>query len=593
MNNSEVENKILKAFSNATPDVLSAVLDDCKSKKGKIISMNEIKKTSSLPRILAIAAAFVFLIAGVVGVTLSTAGNKVYTTVSLDVNPGIEIEVNKNEKVLSVTPLNDDARIVVEGLDFKDSSLNVAVNALVGSMLKHGYLNELANSILVSVEGSNSLALRQKLSNEINAILSSAAFNGAVLSQAIDADAELAAMAEEYGITIGKAQLIRSIIKINDTYTVKSLVSLNINELNLLLESGKLNISGIDAVGKPADAAFIGIEEAKRIAAEHAGLDLGNAYSVSCHLDCDDGRMIYEVDILFAVEAGGYAIHEFEIDAELGTVLDYDFETSPSIPDEFVTPAPVEELGITADEAKRIAFNHAGVEENDAYGIKVKFDYENGIPCYEVEFKSAGYEYEYDIDARDGSILSIDKDRDDDYFTATQQPSTPVPTAEPTNAPNPTPKPSQSVYIGNERAKQIALSHAGMSESEITNLKVKFDYDDGIAVYEVEFETLRYEYDYEIDARSGAIIEYDRDTKDDNAGTPPQSDVITHEEAKQVAFKRAGINPSSAYELEIEFDYDDGVAVYDVEFKSAGYEYSVKINAVTGKVIEYECEYDD
>lgn len=588
MNSREIESKVFKAFSNATPDVLSAVLEDCKSKKGKIISMNEVKKSSALPRILAIAAAFVFLIAGVVGISFS-AGNKVYTTVSLDVNPGIEITVNRNEKVLSVTPLNDEARIVVEGLDFKGSSLDVAVNAIIGSMLKHGYLNELANSILVSVEGGNSIALRQRLSDEINAILSGAAFNGAVLSQAVEVDAELTAMADEYGITVGKAQLIRSIISIDAAYTVKSLVALNINELNLLLESGKLNISGIDSVGKPVDAAFIGTEEAKRIAAEHAGLDLGTAHSVSCHLDCDDGRMVYEVEILFAVEAGGYAVHEFEIDAARGTVLDYDFETSSSVPDEFATPAPVDESLITADEAKGIALGHAGIEETAAYGLKVKFDYENGIPCYEVEFKSSGYEYEYDIDARNGSILSVDKDRDDDYFTATQQPSTPAPTAEPTNAP----KPTQSVYIGSERAKQIALNHAGIGESEITNCKVKFDYDDGLAIYEVEFETSSYEYDYEINARSGAIIECDREARDDDS-TPPQSgNVITHEEAKQIAFRRAGVSAGSVSELEVEFDYDDGIAVYEIEFKSAGYEYSVKINAVTGDVIEYDCEYDD
>lgn len=69
-------------------------------------------------------------------------------------------------------------------------------------------------------------------------------------------------------------------------------------------------------------------------------------------------------------------------------------------------------------------------------------------------------------------------------------------------------------YIGIERAKQIALNHAGLRASRVYFTKQKFDIDDGIAIYEIEFMYGRYEYEYEIDAASGRILEWNREIDD-------------------------------------------------------------------------------
>ena len=73
------------------------------------------------------------------------------SVIDIDVNPSVEIRINRGEKVLSATALNEDAETVLRGMDLRNVDLNVAVNAIIGSMLKNGYLTSAGNAICVSV----------------------------------------------------------------------------------------------------------------------------------------------------------------------------------------------------------------------------------------------------------------------------------------------------------------------------------------------------------------------------------------------------------------------------------------------------------
>ena len=70
---------------------------------------------------------------------------------------------------------------------------------------------------------------------------------------------------------------------------------------------------------------------------------------------------------------------------------------------------------------------------------------------------------------------------------------------------------TSSGLIGLTKAKQIALSRAGVSSSNAYFTKAKLDYDDGVRVYEIEFYAGNYEYELEIGAKSGNVLSYDRD----------------------------------------------------------------------------------
>ena len=198
------------------------------------------------------------------------------STVSLDVNPSIEIQVNEKNRVLDVVPMNEDGKTIIGEMDFRGNGLDVTVNALIGSMLKNGFISEISNSILVSVDSDDpekSVSLREMLAAEIENLLSTSTFSGAVLTQGVTQTEELQKLAEEYGITLGKAQLINQIITQNTKYTFEDLASLTINELNLISETGNLNLENVTSTGTASDKQYIGEAKAKEIALNHAGVD--------------------------------------------------------------------------------------------------------------------------------------------------------------------------------------------------------------------------------------------------------------------------------------------------------------------------------
>ena len=141
---------------------------------------------------------------------------------------------------------------------------------------------------------------------------------------------------------------------------------------------------------------------------------------------------------------------------------------------------------ISADKAKKIALGDAKLAEKDVTFVKVELELEDNRLVYDVEFYSGNVEYDYDIDAVSGAIVSADKDIENYVIPA--QPSTEA----------------QASEISVEKAKQIALSHAGVGSARFT--KAKIDYENGVKVYEIEFKVGNMEYEYDINVVNGAIV---------------------------------------------------------------------------------------
>ena len=145
---------------------------------------------------------------------------------------------------------------------------------------------------------------------------------------------------------------------------------------------------------------------------------------------------------------------------------------------------------ISADKAKKIALGDAKLAEKDVTFVKVELELEDNRLVYDVEFYSGNVEYDYDIDAVNGAIVSADKDIENYVIPA--QPSAEAPTK------------AQASEISVEKAKQIALSHAGVGSARFT--KAKIDYENGVKVYEIEFKVGNMEYEYDINVVNGAIV---------------------------------------------------------------------------------------
>ena len=374
---------------------------------------------------------------------------KVTSKVGIDVNPSVELKINQKEKVLEVIANNEDGKKIISDMDLKGSDINVAVNALIGSMVKNGYITELANSILISVENNDNTkaeTLRQEILNQINME------NISIISQTVNEEQELTDLANQYNISLGKVKIIKQIIANNNLLTFDQLASLSINELNLILKDENTS-------GTASQKAYIGEDKAKEIALNHANVTSVTNYKIE--LDFDD-VMVYEIE--FKANNKEY---DYEINATTGDIIEYEID------DKNYTNNSNTTSKITNDEAKKIALNHANVTNI--------FDYEIELDGnkYEIEFNANNKEYDYEIDATTGKIIKYSIDNN--Y-----------------KEPNP--------IITKDEAKKIALNHAN-----VTNI---FDYeielDDN--KYEIEFKSGNKEYDYEINATTGKIIEYEIDT---------------------------------------------------------------------------------
>ncbi len=153
------------------------------------------------------------------------------------------------------------------------------------------------------------------------------------------------------------------------------------------------------------------------------------------------------------------------------------------------SPSGQTEIGEEA--AKQTALSDAGVSESDTVYLSVKRDFDDGRLLYDVEFYAGSTEYDYEIDAYSGSVLSFDQDIE--HYS-------------------PDPAPASDAAVSLEAAKSAALDAAGLTEDAVTFTKTKLDRDDGIALYEIEFVSGETEYEFEISAADGSILEYNRES---------------------------------------------------------------------------------
>lgn len=149
---------------------------------------------------------------------------------------------------------------------------------------------------------------------------------------------------------------------------------------------------------------------------------------------------------------------------------------------------------ITVEAAKNQALSHAGVSAAQATFAKQRLDWEDGHQVYEITFYSGATEYEYEIDAVTGAVLEFSSETN--YNT-------------PNNAQSAAAANTGS-YIGEAKAREIALARVpGASSSNVT--KLKLDRDGRESKYEVEIYYNYTEYEFEIDAFTGTILEWDSD----------------------------------------------------------------------------------
>ena len=265
-----------------------------------------------------------------------------------------------------------------------------------------------------------------------------------------------------------------------------------------------LALTGCGGGTAGGQAEYIGIDAAKAVALEAAGVAEDDAVFSTAGLDKRNGMDYYAVDFT----AGGRS-YEYDIDAVTGVVIDSSSgggtaETPAAGDDDGTASAPAAAspspsagqttggqaaaTAVTEEQARETALSHAGLTADQVTFVRSELDRDDGRLMYDVEFYTSDYkEYDYEIDAATGEILSYDYDAEGYSYQ-----------------PNATP----GTAITAEQARAIALAEVpGAAESDIYEFET--DRDDGRLEYEGKIIYNNTEYEFTIDGYSGAIREWD------------------------------------------------------------------------------------
>ena len=530
--------------------------------------------------------------------THAIRSNATAGTFTMDVNPSVEYTIAKSGAVKSIRSLNSDADAALSGIVPGRQSVEAALTRTVAAYEACGYMKNGEATVLISFDSrlDANAELKASLSAEIQQTLEQTDAVGTLIFHSeLTENAEAAKIAEEFHVSLGRADCI---------LTAANKTGLPTDEVARMSLDELLKFQEASGIASVSVSKFISLEDAKKIAMKDAKLDelaqkivftreeLNRNQGKPCYLlefytgtnqyfyqiDAKSGSIIYAGKFITLSEAKKIALDDagckdkvgfteetlvsggiktpyyrlvfadaktqwtYRIDAVLGIVLEKKQKETAT------TEIDTADF-ISLEEAKKIALKDAGLDEATQ---KIVFTREelsrnSGKPCYILEFYTAKKQYSYKVDAKDGSILEA-------YH-----------------------------FILLADAKKIALDDAGVSE------KVTFTEETLVAggikspYYYFAFESASARWTYKIDAVLGVIMD-----KTCDKIIPPAPEFIGLEKAKQIALEDAGLDEATqkiVFTRE-ELSRNSGKPCYILEFYTAKKQYSYKVDAKNGSIME-------
>ena len=523
--------------------------------------------------------------------THAIRSNATAGTFTMDVNPSVEYTIAKSGIVKNVRCLNSDAENALSDVALGKQSVETALTRTVAAYEACGYMENGEATVLISFDSrlDANAELKASLSAEIRKALEQTdAVGTLVFHSELTENAEAAKIAEEFHVSLGRADWI---------LTAANKTGLPTDEVARMSLDELLKFQEVSGTASVSVSKFISLEEAKKIALKDAGLDeatqkvvftreeLNRNSGKPCYIlefytakkqysykvDAKNGNIMEAYHFILLADAKKIALDDagvsekvtfteetlvaggiktpyyrlvfadaktqwtYRIDAVLGTVLEK--QQKEIVTTDF----------ISLEEAKQIALKDAGLDEaaQKIVFTREELNRNSGKPCYILEFYTAKKQYSYKVDAKDGSIIEA-------YH-----------------------------FILLADAKKIALDDAGVSE------KVTFTEETLVAggiktpYYRLVFADTKTQWTYRIDAVLGNVLE------------KQQKEIVTTafislDEAKQIVLKDAGLDEATqkiVFTRE-ELSRNSGKPCYILEFYTAKKQYSYKVDAKNGSIIE-------
>ena len=403
-----MEKELQVAVQNLIPDDLfnriTAELDSKEegAKMEKVL-VRRIERKSTSPgfkTVMQLAAACVALILLVGGIFYYRGNLMVDSLVDLDVNPGIELLTNQKNRVLEAYATNGDGDKVLSGMDLQNVDLQVALNAIVGSMVQQGYMTKDTKGVLVTVQNKDQKKadnLRKLVVKEMEIALSTEDMNAAVFHQVISIQNNNAsAFARKNNISLGKAVFVLNLANKARSLDAKELAKMKISEIAKLVADKNIDIR--DIIEYDSDDSLW-----ENIADAIEDINEGDDDYIVATTQQESTQAVQ------VQPTETKAVAQTETQAATQTQPQTHAQTQPQT--KLQTNAQPQTGGrISADKAKAIAFGHAGVSAGQVRDLSVEYD-DDGV--YEIDFKVGNMEYDYEIGAVDGSIRKADVEQDD------------------------------------------------------------------------------------------------------------------------------------------------------------------------------------
>ena len=318
MNNRKIKKMIREEFQSVhTPSRKNELLQDIQY-ISQVRPEDEVhKRKIHIHKSLSLAVVMCMIVIGF----LFWPSQEAYS-VAFEVNPSIELEVNNERRVEEVICHNEDAVLVLEEMDLENTDLDVAVNAIIGSMFKYGYISEAKNSVLVSVQGQDKEIreeLKEQVASDVKDILSGYSLNASVVSQDYSFSKERQELAKKYGISVGKVTLIKKLIGVSPDYEFSDLVDLSINDLNTLIHYKNIQFKTITIDGVESHSGYLRDEEVRTKVLEHAQVTLNDLKSYEDELDVKSNQLVYNVNF-----TDSYASYSYQVNAISGEIVSFD-----------------------------------------------------------------------------------------------------------------------------------------------------------------------------------------------------------------------------------------------------------------------------